>query len=106
LSYSALVKIDAQNMCRLFLMTHCARGAAYGEEPAQTVLTPLPRAVRRAEPFMIDNAGSPITVSDVADHLDISLRSLQAGPPQLHSCGGLDWSLCTTSFCVRAREPT
>jgi transcriptional regulator GlxA family with amidase domain len=28
---------------------------------------------------MIDNAGSPITVSDVADHLGISLRSLQVG---------------------------
>jgi hypothetical protein len=28
LSYSAPVKIDAQNMVRLFLMMHCARGAA------------------------------------------------------------------------------
>ncbi len=28
LSYSAPVKIDAQNMSRLFLMMHCARGAA------------------------------------------------------------------------------
>jgi transcriptional regulator GlxA family with amidase domain len=31
---------------------------------------------------MIDNAGAPITVSDVANHLGISLRSLQAGFPQ------------------------
>jgi hypothetical protein len=41
------------------------------------VPTLIPRAVRWAERFMIDNAGSPITVSDVADHLGISLRSLQ-----------------------------
>jgi transcriptional regulator GlxA family with amidase domain len=35
--------------------------------------------VRRAERFLIDNAVAPITVSDLADHLGISLRSLQAG---------------------------
>jgi AraC-like DNA-binding protein len=51
----------------------------YSEELAQAVPTPIPGVVRRAERFMIDNAGSPITVSDVADHLGISLRSLQAG---------------------------
>lgn len=51
----------------------------YSEELAQTVPTPIPGIVRRAERFMIDNAASPITVSDVADHLGISLRSLQAG---------------------------
>jgi AraC-like DNA-binding protein len=51
----------------------------YSGELAQTVTTPIPGVVRRAERFMIDNAGSPITVSDVADHLGISLRSLQAG---------------------------
>ena len=51
----------------------------YSEELAQTVPTPVPGIVRRAERFMIDNAGSPITVSDVADHFGISLRSLQAG---------------------------
>jgi AraC-like DNA-binding protein len=51
----------------------------YSEELAQTVPTPIPGVVRRAERFMIDNAGAPITMSDVADHLGISLRSLQAG---------------------------
>jgi AraC-like DNA-binding protein len=49
------------------------------KELARTVPTPIPRAVRRAERFIIDNAGSPITVSDVADHLGISLRSLETG---------------------------
>ena len=51
----------------------------FSEELAQTVPTPIPGVVRRAERFMVDNAGAPITVSDVADHLGISLRSLQAG---------------------------
>jgi hypothetical protein len=46
---------------------------------ARTVPTLIPCAVRRAERFMIDNAGSPITLSDVADHLGISLRSLRTG---------------------------
>jgi transcriptional regulator GlxA family with amidase domain len=35
--------------------------------------------IRRAERFMADNAATPITVSDVAAHLGVSLRSLQAG---------------------------
>jgi AraC-like DNA-binding protein len=51
----------------------------YSEELARTVPTPVPGVVRRAERFMIDNAASRITVSDVAQHLGISLRSLQAG---------------------------
>jgi AraC-like DNA-binding protein len=51
----------------------------YSEELAESVSTPLPGVVRRAERFIIDNADAPITVSDVADHLGISLRSLQAG---------------------------
>jgi transcriptional regulator GlxA family with amidase domain len=51
----------------------------YSEELARTVPTPVPGVVRRTERFMIDNAASRITVSDVAQHLGISLRSLQAG---------------------------
>jgi AraC-like DNA-binding protein len=51
----------------------------YSEELAQSVPTPVPGVVRRAERFIIDNAGASITVSDIADHLGISLRSLQAG---------------------------
>jgi AraC-like DNA-binding protein len=39
----------------------------------------VPGLIRRAERFMADNAAAPITVSDVAAHLGISLRSLQAG---------------------------
>ena len=39
----------------------------------------VPGLIRRAERFMADNAATPITVSDVAAHLGISVRSLQAG---------------------------
>ena len=68
----------------------------YSEELAQAVTTPVPGVVRRAERFMVDNAGAPITVSDVADHLGISLRSLQAGFRQ--------WRETTpTAFLRRAR---
>jgi transcriptional regulator GlxA family with amidase domain len=68
----------------------------YSEELARTVPTPVPGVVRRAERFMIDNAGSSITVSEVADHLGISLRSLQAG--------FRDWRETTpTAFLRRVR---
>src|SRR6185503_8458611 len=40
---------------------------------------PVPGIVRRAERYISDNAQAPITVSDVAAHLGVSLRSLQAG---------------------------
>lgn len=50
----------------------------FSEEIAETVSTPVPGLVIRAERYMADNSDSPITVSDVADHLGISLRSLQA----------------------------
>jgi transcriptional regulator GlxA family with amidase domain len=46
---------------------------------AETVPVPVPGLVRRAERFMADNAETSITVSDVADHVGVSLRSLQAG---------------------------
>jgi AraC-like DNA-binding protein len=68
----------------------------YSEDLARSVSTPIPGVVRRAERFMIDNAAAPITVSDVADHLGISLRSLQAGFRQ--------WRETTpTSFLRRVR---
>jgi AraC-like DNA-binding protein len=51
----------------------------YSEELARSVPTPVPGIVRRAERFIIDNASTSITVSNVADHFGISLRSLQAG---------------------------
>jgi AraC-like DNA-binding protein len=56
-----------------------AHGHNHSEELAQSVPTPVPGVVRRAERFIIDNAGASITVTDVADHLGISLRSLQVG---------------------------
>jgi AraC-like DNA-binding protein len=51
----------------------------FSEEMAGSVPTPVPGLVRRAERFMAENAKAPITVSDVAEHLGVSLRSLQAG---------------------------
>ena len=51
----------------------------YSEEMAETDSTPVPGMVRRAERYMADNADTPVTVSDVAAHLGLSLRSLQAG---------------------------
>jgi len=51
----------------------------YSEDMAGTDSAPVPGLVRRAERYMTDNADAPITVSDVAAHLGLSLRSLQAG---------------------------
>ncbi len=51
----------------------------YSEEITETPASPVPSVVRRAERYITDNADSPITVSDVAAHLGVSLRTLQAG---------------------------
>jgi AraC-like DNA-binding protein len=51
----------------------------YSDEMAEAASTPVPGVVRGAERFMADHADAPITVSDVAAHLGVSLRSLQAG---------------------------
>jgi AraC-like DNA-binding protein len=51
----------------------------YSAEMAETAPVPIPGLVRRAERYMIDNAGTPITVSDVAAELGVSVRSLQTG---------------------------
>lgn len=51
----------------------------FSEELAGPSPAPVPSLVRRAERFMADNAEAPITVSDAADHLGVSLRTLQAG---------------------------
>jgi AraC-like DNA-binding protein len=68
----------------------------YSDEFARLPPTPVPGLVRRAERFMVDNADAAITVSDVADHLGVSLRSLQAGFRQ--------WRETTpTAFLRRAR---
>jgi AraC-like DNA-binding protein len=52
---------------------------SFSEEMAETVPAPVPGMVRKAEHFMVENVESAITVSDVADHLGVSLRSLQTG---------------------------
>jgi AraC-like DNA-binding protein len=51
----------------------------YSDEMAGPTPVPIPGLVRRAERYMIENAEAPITVSDVAAELGVSLRSLQAG---------------------------
>jgi AraC-like DNA-binding protein len=51
----------------------------YSDELARKDKAPVPGMVRRAERYIADNAELPITVSDVAAHLGISLRTLQAG---------------------------
>jgi AraC-like DNA-binding protein len=51
----------------------------YSEDMAGTDAAPIPGMVRRAERYMNENADTPITVSDVAAHLGLSLRSLQSG---------------------------
>jgi len=51
----------------------------YSEEISDEGSVPVPGLVRRAERFMVDSAETAITVSDVAAHLGVSLRSLQAG---------------------------
>jgi AraC-like DNA-binding protein len=50
----------------------------YSEEMAVHDAAPVPGVVRRAERFMNDNADTPITVSEVAAHIGVSLRTLQA----------------------------
>jgi AraC-like DNA-binding protein len=51
----------------------------FSDELSEDARSPVPGLVRQAERFIIDNAESPITVSDVAVYLGISLRSLQVG---------------------------
>ncbi len=51
----------------------------YSDELARTEPGAAPGMVRRAERFMVDHAEVPITVSDVAAEVGVSVRSLQAG---------------------------
>ncbi len=51
----------------------------YSDEMAETEAVPVPGLIRRAERYMADNVGTGITVSDVAAHLGVSVRSLQSG---------------------------
>src|SRR6266853_1331486 len=51
----------------------------HNEEMTAETPLPVPGLIRRAERYILENAGAPITVSDVAAELGLSLRSLQAG---------------------------
>ena len=51
----------------------------YSDELSTPAPTPVPGIVRRAERFMTDHLASSISVPDVAEHLGVSVRTLQAG---------------------------
>ena len=51
----------------------------YSDELTAEAPAPVPAIVRRAERYMIDRAEAPITISDVAAGLGVSVRTLQAG---------------------------
>jgi AraC-like DNA-binding protein len=51
----------------------------YSDELFATTPTPVPGLVRRAERYIEEHADEPITVSDVAAGLGVSVRSLQQG---------------------------
>jgi AraC-like DNA-binding protein len=51
----------------------------YSTEIRERGPTPVPGVVRRAERYMADHAETPVTVSEVAAHVGVSVRSLQAG---------------------------
>jgi AraC-like DNA-binding protein len=51
----------------------------YSDELTSPARTPASGLVRRAERYMADRAAEPITVSDVAADLGVSMRSLEAG---------------------------
>jgi AraC-like DNA-binding protein len=51
----------------------------YSEEMLAPASTPIPGFVRRAERYMAEHLTSSITVPDVAQHLGVSVRTLQAG---------------------------
>jgi transcriptional regulator GlxA family with amidase domain len=57
----------------------------HNEEMAAQTPLPVPGLIRRAERYILENAGAPIAVSDVAAELGVSLRSLQAGFRQWRS---------------------
>jgi AraC-like DNA-binding protein len=51
----------------------------YSTELVAPAPVPIPRVVRRAESHMTDNAGTAISIPDVAAALGVSVRSLQEG---------------------------
>jgi AraC-like DNA-binding protein len=63
-------------LCTLLLNHHPHN---YSDELSAPASTPVPGFVRRAERYMADHVTSPISVPDVAQHLGVSVRTLQAG---------------------------
>ena len=57
----------------------------HSEEATAGAPLSVPGLIQRAERYMLENAGAAITVSDVADEVGVSLRSLQAGFRQWRS---------------------
>jgi AraC-like DNA-binding protein len=65
----------------------------YSGDMAEGAPPAVPGLIRRAERFMMDHAEAAITVSQVAAHLGVSLRSLQAGFRQ--------WRATTPNLALR-----
>ena len=59
-----------------FLLHH--QPSNYSEALRRDVRDPAPRILRKAEQFIYDNAEAPITVSDIAAGIGVSIRALQA----------------------------
>ena len=59
-----------------FLLHH--QPSNYSEELQREVRDPAPRILRKAEQFIRDSAEAPITVSDIAAEIGVSVRALQA----------------------------
>ena len=63
-------------LCTLLLNQHANN---YTDELSAPASTPVPGIVRRAERFMLEHLTSELSVPDVAAHLGVSVRTLQAG---------------------------
>jgi AraC-like DNA-binding protein len=77
LAFSPLAKAAFDEFLLTLLLHHHPHN--FSELLAQPVQTPVPGLVRSAERFMSDRAGGAISVPQVADHLGVSVRTLQAG---------------------------
>lgn len=77
LAFSAAGKAAFDEFLLTLLVQHHPH--SFSDEMAEAVPTPVPGLVRNAERFIREHADGAITVSDVADQLGVSLRSLQTG---------------------------
>jgi AraC-like DNA-binding protein len=64
-----------------FILTAVLQGHphSFSEDLAAPASAIVPGLIRRAERFMAENAGSPISIADIAAEVGASVRALQAG---------------------------